>query len=173
MSFLWQAGFKLLHALPLSILTSGLKYFMVVLSFVIDESEKQATRRTSNGVAKQKHILSLRTENWKFTFSTMYSVHYLPTGASSPEVPNFIHKMNKMRLSVLLEILERAVPGRASNLPAQLTCSSPCRSASLATPSVCSAHGSGPQQPSRSRTGGSALSDTITGTGKVGDSNFS
>lgn len=50
----------------------------------------------------------------------MYSAHYLSTGketsASSPEVPNFIHKMNKMRLSALLEILGRAVPGRASNL---------------------------------------------------------
>lgn len=45
----------------------------------------------------------------------MYSVHYLLTGASSPEVPNFI---NKMRLSVLLEILERANNLHSSPAPA-------------------------------------------------------
>lgn len=80
--------------------------------------------------------------------------------------------MNKMRLSVLLETLERAVPGRAGNLHSS-PAPAPCRSASSATPSVYSAHGSGPQQPSKSRTEGSALSDPITGTGKVGDSNSS
>lgn len=62
------------HPLPLSILTSGLKYFTVVLSFVIDESEKQATRRTSNGVAKQKHILLIRTENLLLVQCTVYII---------------------------------------------------------------------------------------------------
>lgn len=71
----WTSGWpQTPHPFPLNILTSGLKYFLVVLSFVFDESEKQAIRRTSNGVAKQKHILSLRTENWKFTFSTVYII---------------------------------------------------------------------------------------------------
>lgn len=48
----------------------------------------------------------------------MYNNYYTGKGTSvsSPGAPNFSHKMNKMRLAMLLEILERAVPVRASKL---------------------------------------------------------
>lgn len=91
------------------------------------------------------------------------------TSASRARLPSFSYKMNKMRLLALPEMLEREVPGRANSL-AQLTCPSSQKCLFSSCFCVLSTVGSEPWYPSRSRAEGSALSDPITGMGRVGDS---
>lgn len=170
MSFLWQAGLKLLIFSRLASWLLG-KIFQHSFKFCLWWIWKPGNTWGTQWCGKTQAHFILRTENWDFTFRQTCSSHYTGKGtsASGPRVPNF---SLKMRLSVLLEILERAVPGRASNLH-----SSPAPAPSEVPPQqllLCAQHrGSGPQQPSRSRSGGSALSDPITGMGRVADSNSS
>lgn len=96
-------------------------------------------------------------------------LHRKGTSTSRARLLSFSYKTNKTRLLVFLEILEREVPGRASIL-AQLTCPSPQKCLFSSCFCVLSTVGSGPWYPSRSRAEGSALSDPITGMGRVGDS---